>query len=117
MSWRRRRDSELSGVVALSVAAYPIAAVYALSWYCMWLLPVASLTRRRVVPYFCASLGAFIAAVYAVKYRTLPGQVGPGWHFLGAYLGPIAFFITYLVIALDLHPPSRVRPRPSAASV
>jgi hypothetical protein len=118
VSWRRRHDRELSGVVALSLAAYPIAALYVLSWYSMWLLPVASLTRRRAIPYFCASLGAFIAAVYTVKYRSLPGTVGPGWHILGAYVGPLAFFVAYLVIALDLRPRSPIAAAPrSTASV
>ncbi|MGZ4690362.1 MAG: glycosyltransferase 87 family protein [Acidimicrobiia bacterium] len=106
VAWRRRNDGELAGVVALALIAYLVAGSYVLAWYAMWTLPVVCLVRRRAITVYVASLGAFITAVYVVKYRAFPSSVGAGWHWAGAYVGPLAFLIAYLCIAFR-RPPRR----------
>ena len=101
VAWRRRRDAELGGVVALSLAAYLVAGIYVLPWYAMWILPAACLTRCRRTLVYIASLGTFLTAVYVVKDRSLPAAVEVGWWWLGAYLGPLIFLIAFLIVGLN----------------
>ncbi len=100
VAWRGRRDRELGGVVALALAAYLVAGVYVLPWYWMWMLPAACLVRRRATLIFTASFGAFLTAVYVVKDRALPGTVEIGWSWIGAYFGPLALIVAFVVVAL-----------------
>jgi hypothetical protein len=104
VAWRRRHDTELGGVAALALTAYLVAGLYVLPWYVMWMLPAACLVRRRANLVFLASVGAFLTAVYVVRDRALPGTVGPGWWWLGAYLGPIVLLIVFLRLASARHP-------------
>lgn len=99
VAWRQRRNPDLAGVVSLALTAYLVAGIYVLTWYCIWVIPIASLARRRVITIYVASLGAFITAVYFLKYRALPGSVEPEWHWVGAYVGPFLFLAAYLIIA------------------
>jgi alpha-1,6-mannosyltransferase len=99
VAWHRRRDRELGTGVALALAAYLVAGIYALPWYAMWMLPSAALSRRKTMLVFVGGLCAFLEAVYVVKDRANPFFAGWGWWWLGAYIGPAIVVGVYLVIA------------------
>lgn len=117
VAWRRRRDAELGGVVALALTAYLVAGIYVLPWYGMWMLPAACLVRRRATLFYVASLGAFLTAVYVIKARSLPAAVDDWWWWLSAYVGPLILFGAFLVVALRQAPPIDAVPAPVGAAV
>jgi Glycosyltransferase family 87 len=98
-AWKRHRDHELGGVVALALTAYLVAGIYVLPWYGMWMLPAACLVRRRATLVYVAVLGTFMTAVYVIKSRALPSAVGVGWWWAGAYIGPVVLLAAFFVIA------------------
>ncbi|HEY3722626.1 MAG TPA: glycosyltransferase 87 family protein [Acidimicrobiia bacterium] len=102
VAWRRREDVDLAAGVAFALAAYVVAGIYALPWYCMWFLPVAALSRRRPTLVSLAGAGLFLEAVYAVKDRALPHAIGIGWWWLGAYAGPVLVITAFVVVAFRI---------------
>jgi alpha-1,6-mannosyltransferase len=109
VAWSRRGDAEVAGPVALALSAYFVAAVYVLPWYGMWALPAASTLRRSRIPAFVAGLSAFVTAVYALKEQALPGRVGDGWWWLGAYIGPVVVLAWFLVVGFGARGRARSR--------
>ncbi len=110
VAWQGRRDAELGAVVALALASYLVAGIYALPWYVMWMLPAACLVRRRATLVFIAGSGALLTAVYVVKARALPSSSGAGWWWLGAYIGPVIVLVAFVLVAL--RSPDDRRPAP-----
>lgn len=99
VAWHRCHTVDPATAVALALSAYLVVGMYVLPWYVVWMIPVAALSTSRLPPRLVLLFCALLPAVYALKARALPHQVGPVWHWIGSGVVPVALLAAFVVVA------------------